>query len=214
MVPMLRWPGTRQHHERTSMPRHMQSSCVGADGQAAVGTDWTRRRLGMLALFLVCGCLGRPSAAAPPTLCDHSPVGECSAHFPIPKPAAGESGVVQPLKGRDAGGNAYVWFWDPTPGRNPTRQLVRITPKRVGCTILFLPNAETHDFRLVSRGRLPGKVTAASATINDSTGDGHYFEYEYGLDKRSGLYRKVPVCFRVNVPGRDRQPVSCLEATQ
>lgn len=168
----------------------------------------------MLALFLVYGCLGRSVAAAPPTLWDDSPVGQCSANFPIPKQAADDSGVVQPLKQRDAGGNAYVWFWDPTPGRNPTRQLVRITPKKVGCTILFMPNADTHDFRLAARGRLPDKVTAASATINDSTGDGHYFEYVYGLDKRSGLYRKVPVCFRVNVPGQDRKRVSCQEATE
>jgi len=214
MVPMLRWPGARQHHERRLMPRDGQVCRVGADGGAAAAAERTRRRLRMLALFLVCGCLGRSVAAAPPTLWDNSPVGECSAHFPVPKPAAGDSQVVQPLKGRDAGGNAYVWFWDPTPGRNPTRQLVRVTPKKVGCTVLFMPNADTHDFRLVSRGHLPAKVTAVSATINDSTGEGHYFEYEYSLDKRSGLYRKVPVCFRVNVPGRGRQPVSCQEATQ
>lgn len=195
------------------MPRRRQAYRVGADGDAAA-TDRTWRRLRMFALFLVCGCLGRSVVAAPPTLWDYSPVGECSANFPLPKPAAGESGVVQPLKQRDASGNAYVWFWDPTPGKNPTRQLVRITPKKVGCTVLFMPNAETHDFHLAARGRLPDKVTAASATVNDSTGGGHYFEYEYGLDKRSGLYRKVPVCFRVNVSGRDRQPVSCEEATQ
>ena len=126
----------------------------------------------MLALLLICGGLGRSAVAAPPTPWDSSPVGECSANFPLPTPAAGESLVVQPLKQRDAGENAYAWFWDPTPGRNPTRQLVRITPKKVGCTVLFMPNADTHDFRLAARGRLPGKVTAVSATINDSTGDG------------------------------------------
>ena len=206
--------GTRQHRERRSVPRYMQSSHVGANGDAAAGTARTWRLPGMLALFLVYGCLERSAAAAPPTLWDDSPVGECSANFPLPKPAAGDSLVVQPLKQRDAGGNAYVWSWDPTPGRNPTRQLVRITPKKVGCTILFMPNADTHDFRLPARGHLPDKVTAVSATINDSTGDGHYFEYEYDLDKRSGLYRKVPVCFRVNVPEADRKRVSCQEATQ
>jgi len=196
------------------MPHHMRSPFVGADGDVAAAADGTWRRRLMLSLFLVCGCLGRTATAAPPTLWDYSPVGECSANFPLPRPAASDSGVVQPLKQRDAGGNAYVWFWDPTPGRNPTRQLVRITPKKVGCTILFMPNADMHDFRLASRGRLPDKVTAASAPINDPTGDGHYFEYEYRLDKRSGLYSNVPVCFRVNVAGRDRRPVSCQEATQ
>jgi hypothetical protein len=181
--------------------------------RAAAATKRKRRRIGLLVLSLAGAGPGRPVlAATPPTAWDDSPVGACSTNYALPKPAADDSLAVQPLKHRDAGGNAYVWLWDPTPARNPTRQLVRITPGKVGCTILFMPNADTHDFRLASRGPLPDKVTAASATINDSTGDGHYFEYEYGLDKRSGLYRKVPICFRVSVPGQDRKRVSCDEA--
>lgn len=186
-----------------------------AQGAAAAATKRKRRRLDLLVLFLACAGLVRPVlAATPPTAWDDSPVGACSDNYALPKPSGDESLVVQPLKHRDAGGNAYAWLWDPTPARNPTRQLVRITPNKVGCTILFMPNADTHDFRLAARGPLPAKVTAASATINDSTGDGHYFEYEYGLDRRSGLYQKVPICFRVTVPGQDRKRVSCRDAMQ
>ena len=186
-----------------------------AQGAAVAATKRKRRRLDLLVLLLACAGPGRPGlAVTPPTAWDDSPVGACSDNYALPKPSGDESLAVQPLKHRDAGGNAYVWLWDSTPARNPTRQLVRITPQKVGCTILFMPNADTHDFRLASRGPLPAKVTAASATINDSTGGGHYFEYEYGLDKRRGLYRKVPVCFRVSVPGQDRKRVSCQEAMQ
>lgn len=204
MVPVSRCSPTWTPHSR-----HLLAQ------RAAAATKRKRRRLDVLALLLACAGVAQPSfAAMPPTAWDDSSVGACSDNYALPQPAADDSLVVQPLKQRDAGGNAYVWLWDSTPARNPTRQLVRITPNKGGCTILFMPNADTHDFRLASRGHLPDKVTAASATINDSAGDGHYFEYEYGLDKRSGLYRKVPICFRVSVPGQDRKRVSCREATQ
>lgn len=194
------------------LPRRRYALAQGAAVAERRRRHW---RLDLLVVLLACAGLERPVlAATPPTAWDDSPVGACSANYALPKPAADDFLAFQPLRQRDADGNAYAWFWDPTPARNPTRQLVRITPDKVGCTILFMPNADTHDFRLASRGHLPGKVTAASATINDSAGDGHYFEYEYGLDKRSGLYRKVPICFRVSVPGQDRKRVSCQAAMQ
>jgi hypothetical protein len=95
----------------------------------------------------------------------------------------------------------------PDARENPTRQLIRISSNKTGCTILFMPFSEFHDFRLTANGTLPEKVisTSTSATVNDERG-AYYFEREYMLNTRTGLYRKKPSSYKIKVgfPGREK----------
>jgi hypothetical protein len=161
--------------------------------------------------FVFCACCvlsQMASADESPTAWDYSPVGECVNHFDIPKPSGDYPVTVQREKNTDRQKNKYVWIWDPTPAKNPIRQLVRITPKKVGCTVLFMPYSEFHDFRLAPRGTLPAKVTSTSATINDEEG-GRYFEQEYIFDKSTGFYQKKPSCYEVKIGSKERRQVNC-----
>lgn len=158
--------------------------------------------------FVFCWLNQSESASASPTAWDYSPVGECISKYKAPKPTAEYSVNVQVVKNADAKGNTYLWVWDPTPAKNPTRQLIRVTPKKIGCTILFLPFSEFHNFSLAPHGAIPEKVVSTTATVNQEQGS-YYFEYEYSLDKNKNFYQKVPVCYKVTVGQPDREKVSC-----
>jgi hypothetical protein len=93
-------------------------------------------------------------------------------------------------------------------GKNPTRQLVRFGPDKTGCTILFMPFSEFHDFRLTSSGELPEKVTSTSATVNDEQG-AYFIERVYLFDTRTGMYGKAPSCYRVRTGHPRKEKVDC-----
>jgi hypothetical protein len=151
---------------------------------------------------------GTAFAVDSPSAWSGSPVGECVSNYTVPKPSADYPVTVQKVKGSDAQKNSYVWIWDPTTEKNPTRQLVRITPGKVGCTVLFLPFSESNDFKLTASGNLPEKVTSTMATVNDERGS-YFFEHAYRLDRRSGYYEKTPTCYKRNAAGGQREKVSC-----
>jgi hypothetical protein len=146
-----------------------------------------------------------------PTAWDYSPVGECVKNYKVPKPSADYPVTVQMIKNSDVHKNNYVWIWDPTPEKNPTRQLVRVSPKKLGCTILFLPFSEFNNFKLTPEGDLPEKVTSTSATVNDEQG-AYFFEQDYLLDKHTGFYQKMPICYKVKVGRADREKIDCQTA--
>jgi hypothetical protein len=82
------------------------------------------------ALLCFMHLVSRPGFAGEvPTAWDFSPVGECIENYKIPKPTAEYPMTVQVPKNTDVHKNRYVWFWDPTPGKKPTRQLVRVNQK-------------------------------------------------------------------------------------
>lgn len=110
--------------------------------------------------------------------------------------------TVQLEKTTDVHKNRYVWTWDPTPERNPTRQLTRITPSKLGCVILFMPYSDSHDFKLAPGGELPEKIVSQSAPVNEEDG-GHYSEQEYLLNKSTGMYRKTPTCYVVRMASKN-----------
>jgi hypothetical protein len=149
---------------------------------------------------------GRASDA--PTAWDNSPVGECVRNYSAPKPTAEYRVTVQHLPRADVRKNRYLWVWDSTPAKNPTRQLVRIGPDKTGCTIFFMPFSEFHDFRLTSSGELPGKVTSTSATATDEQGV-YFIERVYLFDTHMGLYGKVPSCYRVRIGHADKEKADC-----
>jgi hypothetical protein len=151
---------------------------------------------------------GTALAAPPPGAWDGSPVGACTRNYKVPVSGEDDTLRVQVLATTDARRNRYVWIWDPTPEKNPARQLVRVTPQRIGCTILFMPFSESNDFRLTSDGKLPHKVTSALAVVNDPRG-AYFFEHEYCLDRAGGSYGKRPVCYRVEASSRRRETVDC-----
>lgn len=147
-------------------------------------------------------------ASDAPNAWNNSPVGECVRNYRAPKPTADYPVTVQRLSHADVHKNRYLWVWDPTPAKNPTRQLVRIGPDKAGCTILFMPFSEFHDFRLTPSGELPEKVTSTSATVND--GQGAYFiEQVYLFDTRTGMYGKTPFCYRVRAGYAGKEKVDC-----
>ena len=149
---------------------------------------------------------GRASDA--PTAWDNSPVGECVRNYRAPKPTADYPVTVQRLRYVDARKDRYLWVWDPTPAKNPTRQLVRIGPDQTGCTILFMPFSEFHDFKLTPSGELPKNVTSTSATANDEQG-AYFIEQVYRFDTRTGTYGKTPSCYRVRVGHAGKEKVDC-----
>lgn len=161
-----------------------------------------------IAFYVVCLSLGTVSAANVSDAWTGSPVGECIDKYSIPRPSQDYPVMIQMVENTDAQKNTYVWIWDPTTEKNPTRQLIRITPKKVGCTILFMPFSEFSDFKLFPHGRLPEKVTSTTATINDKRSS-YFFEHEYRLDKSTGYYKKKPVCYRVKVSRAQREKVDC-----
>jgi hypothetical protein len=162
-------------------------------------------------LGLICLCAHSAFAGEVPTAWDYSPVGQCVKNYKVPKPTADYPMTVQVIKNNDVQKNSYVWIWDPTPEKNPTRQLVRVSQKKLGCTILFMPFSEFHDFKLASNGELPEKVTSTSATVNDDQ-DAYYFEQEYILDKHTGFYPKMPTCYKVKMGRADREKIDCQTA--
>ena len=143
-----------------------------------------------------------------PTAWDNSPVGECVRNYRAPKPTADYPVTVQHFRHADVRKNRYLWVWDPTPAKNPTRQLIRVGPDKTGCTILFMPFSEFHDFQLTSSGELPEKVTSTSATANDEHG-AYYVERVYLFDTRTGMYGKTPSCYRVRVGQAGNEKVGC-----
>jgi hypothetical protein len=147
-------------------------------------------------------------AAEAPTAWDYSPVGECTNNFKIPKPGPDYQMTVKVEKNTDAHKNRYVWIWDPTPERNPTRQLIRISPKKVGCTVLFMPYSDSHNFKLAPGGELPDTVVSTSSVVNEEHG-GHYSEQEYVLNKSTGAYQKMPTCYVVQSESKKREKASC-----
>lgn len=159
-------------------------------------------------LGLICLYAHSAFAGDAPTAWDYSPVGECVKNYKVPKPTADYPMTVQVVKNSDVRKNSYVWIWDPTPEKNPTRQLVRVSPKKLGCTILFMPFSEFHNFKLTPNGELPEKVTSTSATVNDDQG-AYFFEHDYLLDRRTGLYQKMPTCYKVKVGRADREKIDC-----
>jgi hypothetical protein len=92
-----------------------------------------------ICLGLIFLCIHSAFAGEAHTAWDYSPVGECVKNFKVPKPTADYPMAVQVVKNSDIQKNNYVWIWDPTPEKNPTRQLVRVNPKKPGCTILLMP---------------------------------------------------------------------------
>lgn len=162
-------------------------------------------------LNLICVLAHSAFAGEIPSAWDYSPVGECIKNYSVPMSTADYPMTVQAIKYNDAQKNHYIWLWDPTPGRNPTRQLVRISPKKLGCTVLFMPFSEFHNFKLTPTGELPEKVTSTSATINDNQG-AYFFEQDYLLDKRTGFYQKMPTCYKVKVGRPDREKIDCQAA--
>jgi hypothetical protein len=148
-----------------------------------------------------------------PSAWDGSPVGQCVSKYTVPKPTEDYPVVVKMEKNTDVQKNRYVWTWDPTTERNPTRQLVRITPRKVGCTILFLPFSEFNDFKLTAKGNLPEKVTSTMATVNNEQGS-YFFEHAYRLDKQTGYYEKTPTCYKVMVDTKRKEKVSCESSTE
>lgn len=169
-----------------------------------------KRWIASCAALLFCGVV---SAADVPSSWDGSPVGECSNKYKVPKPSEDYPVIVQTVKNTDAQKNNYVWIWDPSTEKNPTRQLIRITPKKVGCTVLFMPFSEFSDFKLSAHGNLPEKVTSTTATINDARGS-YFFEHEYRLDKNTGYYQKNPACYKVKVGGAQREKVDCEKSVE
>lgn len=160
------------------------------------------------AFLAACFFAGAAAGADAPGAWDGSPVGECVRNYTIPKPSEDYPVIVQLVKNTDAQKNRYVWIWDPTTEKNPTRQLVRITPKKVGCTILFMPFSEFNDFKLAANGNLPEKVTSTSATMNDEHGS-YFFEQEYSLNKGTGYYQKIPACYKTKGSGAQREKINC-----
>jgi hypothetical protein len=169
-------------------------------------TSMNVKHLILLFATVVVTHAGRTSEA--PTAWDNSPVGECVRNYTAPNPTADYPVTVQHLRHVDARKNRYLWVWDPTPAKNPTRQLVRIGPDKIGCTILFMPFSEFHDFKLTSSGELPEKVTSTSPTANDEKG-AYFIERVYLFDTRTGMYGKTPSCYRVRVGQAGKEKVDC-----
>jgi hypothetical protein len=71
--------------------------------------------------------------------------------------------------------------------------------------------SEFHNFKLTPNGELPEKVTSTSATVNDDQG-AYFFEQDYLLDRRTGLYQKMPTCYKVKVGQANREKVDCQTA--
>jgi hypothetical protein len=162
-------------------------------------------------LVLLCAAVTAAHAAwanAAPTAWDKSPVGQCVRNYRAPKPTADYPVIVQRVRHADVRKNRYLWVWDPTPEKNPTRQLVRIGPDQTGCTILFMPFSEFHDFALTRGGELPRRVTSTSATANDERG-AYFIEQVYLFDTRTGMYGKAPTCFRVGLGHAEKENVDC-----
>jgi hypothetical protein len=83
-----------------------------------------------------------------------------------------------------------------------------LRPGQTGCTILFMPFSEFHDFMLTSSGELPEKVTSTSATVNDEQG-AYFIERVYLFDTRMGMYGKAPSCYRVRTGHPRKEKVDC-----
>lgn len=162
-------------------------------------------------LILLCGAVTAADTAwanDTPTAWDNSPVGQCVRNYKAPKPTADYPVIVQRVRHADVWNNRYLWVWDSTPERNPTRQLIRVSPEKTGCTILFMPFSEFHDFTLAPGGELPRTVTSTSATVNDERG-AYSIEQVYLFDTRAGLYGKTPTCYRVRVGHAEQEKVDC-----
>lgn len=166
------------------------------------------RRMKAVALVVLCLSARAGYAGDAPTAWDNSPVGECVGHYKVPRPTADYPVAVQRIGRADVHKNRYVWVWDPTPAKNPTRQLVRISPRNVGCTILFMPFSEFHDFALTRGGALPQQVTSTSATVNDERG-AYAIEQVYLFAPRTGMYGKTPSCYRVRIGRAEKENVEC-----
>lgn len=85
----------------------------------------------------------------------------------------------------------YVWVWDGTPSRNPTKLLYEVRGTR-GCIILFVPYADTTDFKIGDDGSLPATVTSETQPLPNSLGGYTSTMVTYHFDKKLGRYGKLP----------------------
>ncbi|WP_439893625.1 hypothetical protein ACS7SF_27525 (plasmid) [Ralstonia sp. 25C] len=85
----------------------------------------------------------------------------------------------------------YVWIWDGTPSRNPDRMLYEVRGQR-SCIILYMPFADTTDFKIGDDGSLPATVTSETQPLPDSLGGYASTVVTYRFDKKLRQYGKLP----------------------
>lgn len=104
----------------------------------------------------------------------------------------------------------YVWVWDGTPSRNPDRMLYEVRGQR-GCIILYMPFADTTDFKIGDDGSLPSTVTSQTQPLPNSLGGYASTLTTYSFDKKLGRYGKFPSsCERKTESGIKK--IDCTEA--
>lgn len=145
---------------------------------------------------------------------DPSPVGSCSKDFDRElmkqRRENGELVVFREREKLQSAQKKYVWVWDGTPSRNPTRLLYEVRGKR-GCVILFMPYADTTDFRMADDGSLPPTVSSETQPLPNPLGGYASTVITYDLDKKSGQYSKLPSsCERKTEAGKVK--IDCAEA--
>ena len=144
---------------------------------------------------------------------DPSPVGTCSTNFNkalTEERNRNDELVVVREKTKIKAPKEYVWVWDGTPSRNPSRLLYEVQCCR-GCVILFMPNADTTDFKLKHDGSLPLTVKSETQPLPNPMGGHASILVTYNFDKTLGRYRKYPSSCERNTESR-KTKVDCATA--
>lgn len=143
-----------------------------------------------------------------------SPVGVCSKNFERElmeqRKSNGELVVSRVKTKIKSSKKRYVWVWDGTPSRNQTKMLYEIQGRR-GCIILFMPYADTTDFKIGDDGSLPSTVTSETQPLPNPFGGYSSTLITYSFDKKLGRYGKLPSsCERKTEAGVMK--INCTEA--
>jgi hypothetical protein len=148
----------------------------------------------------------------------NSPVGNCSQDSANSKQTQSEmdsSGnddlIVKTEPHRGKNGEQYVWNWNSAPSRNATRTLVMTNKKGLSCIILYLPDADSYNFKLSRNGNLPQFVTSQTSPLNLKNSFATT-KITYTLDQKTGFYSKFPTqCIKV-INNKITKKISCLDA--
>jgi hypothetical protein len=166
--------------------------------------------------MLTASLVSNYALAATHNLWSNSPVGTCTrlSEESQQKPKnldedldeATVAVVTESIRGKR--GEKFIWIWDNTPSRNPTRSLLKESVNRTSCTILFLPIADQHNFKIDSKGNLPSTVKSTTSPITNSDGTTEVIEISYRLNHSTGFYSKTPSNCR-KITGKKNLEMNC-----
>ena len=145
------------------------------------------------------------------TVWDSSPVGQCTNKLDMsPHPETGVRIVKEKSPGKR--GEKYVWFFDDTPSQNQIRSLYRVE-KNKSCVILFLPYADTTDFKIANK-MIPQTVTSFTHPMPNSDGAYEMTSVTYKFEPKTGYFEKYPSLCKKIVGTAAVEEIPCLEVFQ